>query len=221
MVTPAIRNSSGAITIGIPFLHFAVLTGVYADSPARAALFYSIKCFVAYYACAFCKLVGTMISGTVRFCGFNQPVFTPAGVGQGKSYQMGAPDGRLLSDAEQRAQAAAAAFNRARGFEPLAGNRFKGFSPLLLLYWVQPSRLFVVPFSHAFHLGIFKNLISWMFAKESKQQVGARTCRGWLHCCVHIACNVSASVNTASCMCVGVRESRCICAKTATWPTSA
>lgn len=70
-----------------------------------------------------------------------------------------------------RAQAAAAAFNRARGFEPPPGNRFKGFSPLLRdLYWVLPSTLFVVPFSHSFFLGIFKNLINSMFAKKSKQQ---------------------------------------------------
>ncbi|KAF6249803.1 hypothetical protein COO60DRAFT_1706343 [Scenedesmus sp. NREL 46B-D3] len=55
--------------------------------------------------------------------------------------------------------------------EPPPGNRFKGFSPLLRdLYWVRPTSLFVVPFSHAFFLGVFKRLISLMFAKESKQQ---------------------------------------------------
>ncbi|WIA42402.1 hypothetical protein OEZ86_008403 [Tetradesmus obliquus] len=109
---------------------------------------------------------------SVRFCGYIKPVLTPAGAGQGRSYQMGAQNGRLLSHLEQRAQATAAAFNRARGFEPPHGNRFKGFSPLLRLYWVRVSSLFVVPFSHAFHLGIFKGLISSMFAKESKQQDG-------------------------------------------------
>ncbi|WIA36729.1 hypothetical protein OEZ86_008001 [Tetradesmus obliquus] len=172
MVTPAVRDSSGAIILGAAFLHFAVLGGIYADSPAAAALRYSIKSFTAYFSCAFCKLVGTMCDGTVRFCGYIKPVLTPAGAGQGRSYQMGAQDGRLLSDLEQRAQATAAAFNRARGFEPPHGNRFKGFSPLLRLYWVRVSSLFVVPFSHAFHLGIFKGLISSMFAKESKQQDG-------------------------------------------------
>jgi hypothetical protein len=221
MVTPAVRDSSGAITSGSPFLHFAVLAGVFADSPARAALMYTIKCFVAYFACPFCKLVGTMIGSTVRFCGYCQPVFTHAGVGQGKSYQMGAQDGRLLSDLEQRAQAAAAAFNRARGFEPPPGNRFKGSSPLLQLYWVRISSLFVVPFSHSFHLGVFKNLISRMFAKESRQQVGACTCRGWLRCCVQAACIVSARVSAVTCMCVWVCASHSMCAIIGTRPSAA
>jgi hypothetical protein len=135
---------------------------------------YTIKCFIAYLACPFCKLYGTLKNGIVRFCGFNEPVLTPVGAGQGSSFQMGAQDGRLLTDIEMRAQAAAAAFNRARGFEPPPGNRFKGFSPLLCnLYWVLPSTLFVVPFSHSFFLGVFKQLISSMFAKKSKQQVRA------------------------------------------------
>ena len=114
MVTPALRDSSGAIILGAAFLHFAVLGGVFADSPAAAALRYSIKSFTAYFSCAFCKLVGTMCDGAVRFCGYIKPVLTPAGAGQGRSYQMGAQDGRLLSDLEQRAQAAAAAVNDQR-----------------------------------------------------------------------------------------------------------
>jgi hypothetical protein len=146
---------------------------------------FSIKCFVAYYACAFCKLVGTLVSGTVRFCGYNEPVPTPAGAGQGCSFQMGEADGRLLTDLEIRAQAAAAAFNRARGFEPPPGNRFKGFSPLLRdLYWVRPSTLFVVPFSHAFYLGVFKQLTSYMFATKPKQQVCASAWQQQLHSCM-------------------------------------
>jgi hypothetical protein len=193
MVTPAVRNCSGAIKEGEPFLHYAVLGGVYADSPARASLMYTIKCFIAYLACPFCKLYGTLKNGTVRFFGYTEPVPTPVGAGQGSSFQMGVQlqgePARLLTDIEMRAQAAAAAFNRARGFEPPPGNRFKGFSPLLRdLYWVLPSTLFVVPFSHSFFLGIFKNLISSMFAKKSKQQVRYMPCRV---SCTYVFCSVA------------------------------
>ncbi|KAF6249641.1 hypothetical protein COO60DRAFT_1686595 [Scenedesmus sp. NREL 46B-D3] len=172
-VTPAMRDSAGAIVWGAMFLHFAVLGGVYADSPARAKLNFSIGSFLAYFACPFCKLAGTLRGKTVRFLGYCLPVLTPAGVGKGKWFQMGASDGRLLQPPEQIAQAIAAAFNRARGFQPPPGNRYKGYSLLLRdLYWVHPSRLFVVPFCHAFHLGIFKDLMHLLFGKEARS--GAR-----------------------------------------------
>ncbi|KAF6250103.1 hypothetical protein COO60DRAFT_1629987 [Scenedesmus sp. NREL 46B-D3] len=139
----------------------------------RAKLNFSIGSFLAYFACPFCKLAGTLRGKTVRFLGYCLPVLTPAGVGKGKWFQMGASDGRLLQPPEQIAQAIAAAFNRARGFQPPPGNRYKGYSLLLRdLYWVHPSRLFVVPFCHAFHLGIFKDLMHLLFGKEARS--GAR-----------------------------------------------
>jgi hypothetical protein len=113
-----------------------------------------------------------MTAGVVRYKGYAAAVETTVGAGTGQEFQMGAANSnRLLAEVEQRAQAAAAAYNRARGYEPPPGNRFKGYSPLLRdLYWVHFGRLWVVPFCHAFFLGVFKNLMSLICAKECRQQ---------------------------------------------------
>jgi hypothetical protein len=77
-----------------------------------------------------------------------------------------------MSDAEMKAQAAAAEYYKARKLEPPPGNRYKGFSPLVRdLYWVDPRRLFIVPFCHAFYLGMFKDLMKMMFAKKQRAEV--------------------------------------------------
>lgn len=154
---------------GPPFTHYAVLGGVYADSPARAKLMYTIASWIAYFACPFCKLVGTLVNKVVRYLGYAEPVATTQGVGRGKSYQMGRPDGRLLTNREVTAQAVAAEYYRARGLEPPPGNRFKGNSPLLRgLYYVDPVRLWVIPFCHAFYLGVFKNFMQVVTGKKGK-----------------------------------------------------
>jgi len=171
-VTPAVRDASGNVTQGEPFHHYAVLGGVHADSPARCKLMYTIASFTAYLACAFCKLMGTKVGHVVRYLGYAAPVTTTAGVGLGKEYQMGVQDGRVLSEAEMRAQAATAEYYRACRLEPPPGNRFKGYSPLISdLYWVDPRRLWIVPFCHAFYLGVFKDLMKLMFAKKTRQHV--------------------------------------------------
>jgi hypothetical protein len=163
------RDEHGKLKKGEPFTHFAVLGAVYADSPARAKLMYTLSSWTAYLACAFCKLTGTMKNKVVRYLGYAEPVPTTQGVGRGKSYQMGQPDGRLMTEREVKAQAIAAEYYRARGFEPPPGNRFKGFSPLLRrLYYVNPVRLWVIPFCHAFYLGVFKDFLKLATAKKSK-----------------------------------------------------
>lgn len=163
------RDENGQVKKGEPFTHFAVLGAVYADSPARAKLMYTLASWTAYLACAFCKLTGTMKNKVVRFLGYAEPTPTMQGVGRGNSYQMGHADGRLMTEREVKAQAIAAEYYRARGFEPPPGNRFKGFSPLLRrLYYVNPLRLWVVPFCHAFYLGVFKDFMKLMTAKKSK-----------------------------------------------------
>lgn len=131
---------------------------------------YTIASWVAFLACAFCKLVGSKVDGVMRYLGYLLPVKTEVGAGAGQEFQMGRSDGRLLTEKEQRAQARAAAYNRARGYEPPPGNRFKGHSPLIReLYWVDPRRLWVIPFSHAFSLGVFKDFLAKLFAKESRK----------------------------------------------------
>jgi hypothetical protein len=173
-VTPSARDSSGQVVEGAPFHHYAVLGGVHADSPARSKLMYTIASFTAFLACAFCKLMGTKVCGVVRYLGYAEPVLTTVGVGVGKLFHMG-PTGasdRLMSDAEMKAQAAAAEYYKARKLEPPPGNRYKGFSPLVRdLYWVDPRRLFIVPFCHAFYLGMFKDLMKMMFAKKQRAEV--------------------------------------------------
>lgn len=175
-VTPAVRGADGEVSTATPFTHYAVLGAVYADSPARSKLMYSLGSFTAYLACAYCKLTGTMVGRVVRYLGYAKSVATTMGVGAGKNYQMGgsaqAPERRerLMTESEIKAQAVAAEFYRARGFEPPPGNRLKGYSPVLRnLYWVEPRRLFVVPFCHAFHLGVFKDFMQCVFAKKTRK----------------------------------------------------
>lgn len=176
-VTPAIRDGAGNVSKGKPFQHLAVLSGVHADSPARSKLMYSLGSWTAYFVCAFCKLVGTKAGKVVRYLGFAAPVLTTAGVGAGESIQMGA-QGRLLTEAEMRAQAIAAEYHKARGLEPHPGNRFKGYSPLVRsLYWVDIRTLWVIPFCHAFFLGVFKDYVKLACAKKAQ----VRTHRSLLH----------------------------------------
>jgi hypothetical protein len=174
--------------VGAAFTHYAVLGGVYADSPARAKLMYTIASWIAYLACPFCKLVGTLTSGVVRYLGYASPVTTTQGVGKGQEFMMGRGDGRLLSAKEAKAQAIAAEYHRARGFEPPPGNRFKGHSPLLRrLYYVHPQRLWVLPYCHAFFLGVFKDFMKLLCAKKTnkRSQVSTRLMiQTWARVCV-------------------------------------
>lgn len=164
-----VRDEDGKLEKGPQFTHYAVLGAVYADSPARAKLQYALLSWTAYLTCPFCKLMGTMKNKVVRYLGYAEPVPTTQGVGKGKSFQMGRADGRLLSDRETKAQAVAAEYYRARGFEPPPGNRYKGYSPLVRgLWYVNAARLFVVPFCHAFYLGVLRNFLNIVFSKKPK-----------------------------------------------------
>lgn len=134
---------------------------------------YTICSFTAYLSCGFCKLMGTMKGKTVRYLGYAEPVKTTQGVGAGQEYQMGdtpGARGRIMTSQEIKAQAVAAEYFKARGFEPPPGNRFKGHSPLMrLLYWVEPKRLWVVPFCHAFYLGVVKDFLQLVFSKKTRK----------------------------------------------------
>lgn len=171
------RDEQGNLEKGEAFTHYAVLGGIYADSPARAKLMYTIGSWIAYLTCPFCKLTGTMVNKVVRYLGYAKPVPTTQGVGKGKSYQMGKPDGRLMTAKEMKVQAIAAEYYKVRGFEPPPGNRFKGHSPFLRrLYYVDAVRLWIIPFCHAFQLGVVKNFLSNMMAKVKKGKVCVQQC---------------------------------------------
>jgi hypothetical protein len=61
------------------------------------------------------------------------------------------------------------------GHVPPTQLRFKGFSPLLRLHYVDAVALWIIPFCHAFHLGVLKDFITWILPKtlSSEDQVGA------------------------------------------------
>lgn len=188
-VQPALqeRDQQGRLQRGAAFIHYVVLGAVYADSPARAKLMYTIASWTAYLTCPFCKLMGCMKNRVVRYTGYAQPAPTTQGLGSGTAYQMGKADGRLMTDSEMKAQAIAAEYYRARGFEPPPGNRFKGYSPLLRrLYYVSPQRLWVVPYCHAMYLGVFKDFMKIVCAKKTTQrdEVSARPPGGTWRVCV-------------------------------------
>lgn len=173
-VTPLVRDSTGAVTEGEPFHHYAVLGGVHADSPARSKLMYTLGSFTAYLACAFCKLMGTKVGSVIRYLGYASPVLTTVGVGVGTEHHMAVEAGRerLLSVEEMKAQAAAAEYYKACRLEPPPGNRFKGYSPLVRdLYWVDARWLWIVPFCHAFYLGVLKDYVRLLFDKKESKQV--------------------------------------------------
>lgn len=180
-VTPAIKDPiTSAILWGSAFIHFAVLGAVYADSPARAKLMYTLASWTAYLACPFCMLAGTKVDDVVRYLGFAAAVAVTRGMGAGKqlSMELSAADNRLVPENLQRVRAAVAEQYRTRGVQPPDNSPFKGFSPLLdpELYWVHANRLWIVPFCHAFFLGVFKDFLDAVFAKGAANEQVSLTC---------------------------------------------
>ena len=60
------------------------------------------------------------------------------------------------------------------GLETPSHIPIKGLSPLLKLHYVDFNRLWVVPFCHAFYLGVFKDFLDAIFAKRASD--GAQVC---------------------------------------------
>ncbi|WIA19765.1 hypothetical protein OEZ85_005679 [Tetradesmus obliquus] len=173
-VTPAERDpNTSAILAGTAFLHFAVLGAVYADSPARAKLMYTVASWTAYLVCPFCIMVGTMVDDVVRYLGYAHAVAITKGYGAGKTCSMtGGGDDRYVDEFVNRVRAHAAEQYRAAGVQPPDNSPFKGLSPFLSedLYWVDANRLWIVPFCHAFFLGVFKDFLEAIFAKGAAAQ---------------------------------------------------
>ena len=55
------------------------------------------------------------------------------------------------------------------GVETSSDQPIKGFSPLLKLHYVHSNRLWIVPFCHAFYLGVFKDCLNAIFAKKAPE----------------------------------------------------
>uniref|UniRef100_A0A383VYW7 Uncharacterized protein n=1 Tax=Tetradesmus obliquus TaxID=3088 RepID=A0A383VYW7_TETOB len=144
-VTTAERDpNTSAIMAGSVFLHFAVLGAVYADSPARAKMMYTVASWVAYLVCPFCIMAGTKVDDVVRYLGYARAVAIDRGCGAGKTCSMDdGGDERYVSEFVNRVRAHVAEVYRAAGVQPPDNSPFKGLSPLLSddLYWVDANRL--------------------------------------------------------------------------------
>ena len=187
-VTPAERDpNTSAIMAGSVFLHFAVLGAVYADLPARAKMMYTVASWVAYLVCPFCIMAGTKVDDVVRYLRYARAVAIDRGCGAGKTCSMDdGGDERYVSEFVNRMRAHVAEVYRAAGVQPPDNSPFKGLSPLLSddLYWVDANRLWIVPFCHAFFLGVFKDFMEAIFAKGAAARVS------WLHGACMSSCNI-------------------------------
>ena len=107
-IHPAERDpETGRVAAGAAFRHMVMLTGIYADSPARGKLMYAVASWTAYFACAFCKLMGTMCDTVVRYLGYSKPAEVTKGHHNGCSFQMGVNDSsRMITHEQQMARAA-------------------------------------------------------------------------------------------------------------------
>lgn len=84
-----------------------MLTGIYADSPARAKLMYAVASWTAFFACPFCKFMGTTCDNVVQYLGYSKPAEVTKGHYAGSSFQLGVNDSsRMLTHQQQVARAA-------------------------------------------------------------------------------------------------------------------
>ncbi len=137
-----------------------------------SAMLCSVPSFLAYLACAFCGIVGSYVSGVVRFICYGEAVVADRGTHEGERIRMGHNDAdRQYGDDDIRALAVAAATASAEGnAKPQKTWRFKGLSPLLSLGYVDAKRLWIVPFCHAFYLGVLKDFLQLILAKQPKRK---------------------------------------------------
>lgn len=128
-----------------------------------------------------------MVDNVVRFLGFAAAVAVVRGLGAGNSYSMAVNDtARYISARLQHVRALVAEQYRLQGVQPPGNTPFKGYSPLFHLYWVDPNRLWVVPFCHAFYLGIYKDFLDHVFAKGQQVYSHPTACAPVFSChCMH------------------------------------
>lgn len=134
---------------------------------------YTVASWTAYLVCPFCIMVGTKVDDVVRYLGYAHAVAITKGYGAGKTCSITAGgDDRYVDEFVNRVRAHVAEQYRVAGVQPPDNSPFKGLSPFLSedLYWVDANRLWIVPFCHAFFLGVFKDFLEAIFAKGAAAQ---------------------------------------------------
>jgi hypothetical protein len=187
-VTPAQRTAEGSIQYLQERTHFGLLSGIHADSPARSKLMYAVAAFVAYYSCPFCRLPGTVCNTVMRFLGYAAAVTLVIPQHQDhqqQQQQQPAPSAtmkpeddavRMHSSMRQHLIAAAVAVTnlaREKGLLPAESgpptSAHRGYSPLLrLLLYTDYNTLWVLPFCHAFYLGVLKDFFKAVTTTEAR-----------------------------------------------------
>ena len=178
---------------GVPFIHRIFLCGVYADSPARAKLMYTLANWLAYVVCPFCVLVATAVGSTRRYLGYCEPV--RGGLRRGEPGQAWPMERQVLMDGggpgRQQDQAQLDSITMLHlatraGQEAAkpsvqrehvgAALRFTGCSPLLRLPYVDAKTLWIIPIAHAFLYGVVKDFVGAILAPGSRGQVSRMCC---------------------------------------------
>jgi hypothetical protein len=160
-----------------PLTHKGFVSTLFADSPFRANLLYTVAGFVGYVACAFCKIRGVRKGpgerGTMRYTGYAEPVLCTSG-GVEQQFQLGHNDEqRLHSSSDLKHLAATAELARQAGVDASATG-FTGQSPLLsYLPWLDVRTASVVPFMHAYCQGVVKGFLKALFVSPKKAQPSA------------------------------------------------
>ncbi len=177
LIKPSIKDAGGNVTLGADFTHYVVVTGVYADAPARQKLVKSMG-HAAYLGCMFCCLTGELMHGTMRFLGYADPAPISRGLGVHRfaSAGSGVPVAQMVVDADRLHIHDGLQWLRAMGVEhPAAGAAppdpafigVCGVSVFFDLLWYSSfTQLFLVPLCHAFHHGVLKNFLTAIVGKE-------------------------------------------------------
>lgn len=143
-------------------MHYVFLTGVAADTPARAKVA-KASGHSARLACLWCALKGDNSDGTMRYKGYAQPALTARGC-RSKVGDRGLP----YTDEEQRSRDALVDADPEKYKPEFFGTR--GTSVFVKeLSYVSPNSLWLLPVAHALISGVlprFWGLVLATFKKE-------------------------------------------------------
>ncbi len=151
--------------------HYVILTGIYADTPARAKISKHVGSPMAYLPCQWCWLTQTRedAAGSVlRFRGYSRNVVCVCGKRSGVELNMEAPydPTRVLSANEQheRARAAESSLESEDHLGQALG--VYGYCSLLRdLPYLDYNNVYILPFAHAFLLGVLKDFVFLLLGK--------------------------------------------------------
>lgn len=164
-VTPH-AEVEGKVVARAAFLHNIILSGVYADSPARCKVGNFMGSASAYLACNWCWFSGTKVpsSKATVFLGYSRPHQITVGFRQGLSAQIGVNDeARRITHAEHVARAAAAKADH--NLAPYVGCH----GPCVFvdnLFYLDYNDMFLLPIGHTFLLGVLKDFSFTLLGRE-------------------------------------------------------